>query len=260
VAPLRGRTRPMKFDVVICCAQKDYHKLPLVVGAAMENIIGFDTLYLITPTPVARLPYDRIRYCSDREALDIDATRWRFRPTWIYQQFLKLFQRVSANDYYATLDADVVIARPLPFFSGTGRPIWYFGRDQMHKPYFTFQKKMFGFGKTYEKSFINDMNFLSRSMMSEMLVRHGMTFEQFLEKSYKIITKTCFVAEPELYGSYIVKYHPDLYEFRTVRTCFEGKHIGDSGGAVWDDVAMRSLVREKKKAGFDIIAMHSWDG
>jgi hypothetical protein len=128
----------------------------------------------------------------------------------------------------------------------------------MHKPYFTFQKKMFGFGKTYEKSFINDMNFLSRPIIREMLSRHDMTFEGFLEKSYKIISKSCYLAEPELYGSYIVKYHPGLYEFRTVKTFFEGKKQMNITDVVWDEQNIRDIARQKGQSGYDIVAMHSW--
>jgi hypothetical protein len=248
----------MKFDVVICCAQKDYHKLPIVVDAAMENIIGFDTLYIITPTPIEHFSYDRIRYFTDKEVLDIDTSKWRFRPRWIYQQFLKLFQKVSVNDYYVTLDADVIILRPLPFFDDRGKPIWYFGRDQRHEPYFAFQKKMFGFGKTYEKSFINDMTFLRRSIIDEILSYCGMTFESFLQKTYKVINRKCMLSESELYGSYIAKFHSGLYEFRTLATFFEGRHSKDYGNAMWNDEDMRRLVLEKKQSGFEIVAMHSW--
>ena len=248
----------MNFDVVICCAQKDYHKLPLVVGAAMENIVGFDTFYIITPTPIEHLPHDRIRYFTDKEVLDIDTTKWRFRPRWIYQQFLKLFQQVSTNDYYVTLDADVIILRPLPFFDDRGRPIWYFGKDQRHEPYFKFQKKMFGFGKTYEKSFINDMNFLRRSIIHEMLARFGLTFEQFLQKTYAVINKTCYLAEPELYGSYVAKYHPDLYVFNTISAFYEGKTQENVTDVLWDERNMREIVQQKKQSGFDLVAMHSW--
>jgi hypothetical protein len=191
----------MTFDLLVCCAPKDYNKLPFSVGAALKNIVGLGVVYVVTPTPIPPLPFDGIRYFLDRDILDIDMGQWRFRPKWIYQQFLKLFFRKGASDYYVTLDSDIVIIKPLRFFDEQAKPVWYLGRDQNHKPYFVFQKKMFGLGRTYPHSFINDMNFLNASIIDEMLVSHGMTFESFLAKSRRIINKKCYLAEPELYGS-----------------------------------------------------------
>jgi hypothetical protein len=91
-----------------------------------------------------------------------------------------------------------------------------------------------------------------------MLARFGLTFEQFLQKTYSVISKKCYLAEPELYGSYVTKYHPDLYAFNTISAFFEGKMQKNVTDVLWDEQSMRELVRQKKQSGFDIVAMHSW--
>jgi hypothetical protein len=249
----------MKIDAVICCAQKDYNKLPFTVGAALRNVKNLDTVHVITPEPIPQLPFSgKIRYFTDREVLDIDISRWKFRPNWIYQQFLKLFQRVSKHEYYVTIDSDTVIARPLEFFDTSGKPIWYLGRDQFHKPYFTFQQKAFGLGREYPHSFINDMNLFNRNLIDEMLKRNGFTFETFLETSYRIINKRCYCAEPELYGNYVMKYHPDLYSMRQLSTCYEGKRQTGRIETKWDEAGIEAFINRKSAEGFDLIAFHSW--
>jgi hypothetical protein len=95
-------------------------------------------------------------------------------------------------------------------------------------------------------------------MVNEMLGRFGMTFEQFLTKTYAVINKKCYCAEPELYGSYVTKYHPELYIFRTVNTFFDGKKQMNSTDVVWDEQTMREIAHQKKQGGFDLVAMHSW--
>lgn len=248
----------MKFDVVICCGQKDYNKLPFCVDGVRRNIAGFDGIYIITPTAIDSLPGEGIRYFTDSQVLAVDTSRWKYRPRWMYQQFLKMFQQVSCNEYYVTIDADVILLRPLEFFDGDGLPIWYLGRDQNHKPYFTFQKKMLGFGRVYDHSFINDMNLLNRLIIADMLRRYGMTVDSFLKKSFRIINKRCFMAEPELYGNYAVKHFPGLYSFRQLSTCFEGKSQDDPSEKVWSDESIRKFIDEKRKQGFDLVALHSF--
>ena len=248
----------MKFDAVICCAQKDYNKLPFSVGAALKNIKGLDSIIIITPGPIPPLPYKGIRYFLDKEVLDIDIMRWKFRPHWIYQQFLKMFQRVSSYENYITIDSDIVIAKPLDFFDELDKPIWYLGRDQLHKPYFTFQKKIFGLDRVYPHSFINDMDFFNSVLIDEMLARNNLTFNDLLEASYRTITKKCYCSESELYGNYITKYHPELYSIKHLKTCYEGKSQNDRAALTWDDSSINAFINQKSAEGYDLIAFHSW--
>jgi hypothetical protein len=117
---------------------------------------------------------------------------------------------------------------------------------------------MFGLERTYPHSFINDMNFLNRSIIDEMLASHGMTFDSFLAKSRRIINRKCYLAEPELYGSYVTQYHPDLYVMRHLSTCFDGRPHDDSVASVWDEKSIREHLASKTAEGFDVVAFHSW--
>lgn len=247
----------MDFDIFLCCAQKDYNKIKFTIEAIKRNVIGYDKICLCTPTRLGT-KIDGVEQYTDREVLDINPLKFKYRPNWIYQQFLKLFQNVTTNDYYATIDTDILINKKLRFFNEEGKPIWYRGWAQNHPPYFKYQEKMFDFGKVYEHTFVADMNFFSKDIIKEMLHRYGYTFDSFLLKSIEVIDDTCYLAEPELYGSYIHKHHPGMYEYRKLKFDMKGKSQDNPKELVYTEEEMQRIVEESKNKDFDIITMHSW--
>lgn len=90
---------------------------------------------------------------------------------------------------------DVFFNKPLSYVADDGHPVWYLGKDQYNKPYFRFQERIFGYGRVYPYSFINDMGFFSKTIARVMLSRQGYTVVSFLRKSYDIMSPKCFISE-----------------------------------------------------------------
>lgn len=247
-----------KYDIFIACAMKDYIKVDLCLNYLNSHMKNFDKIYLVTPTcpDKSKLEKYNIEYFNDKDVLDINPMKWKYRPNWIYQQFIKLFQNITKNDYYFTIDADVIINKDISMFSENGKPIWYYGWEQNHEPYFNFQKKIFGFGRIANHTFINDTNFFNKKVIQNMLSRYNFTIKSFIEKSYDIINNNCYPGEPELYGNYVLRYFPEMYEIKPLKTVNVGRYQTDPFENVYSINEINEFINSNKE--YDMIMLHSW--
>lgn len=246
-----------KFDVFLVCGTKDYVKLPYCVKAIRENIEGVDEIHLCTPS---RIDIDGTIWHDEAEVLSIDKSRISHRPNWIYQQMLKLFQNVTTNDYYMTVDADTIINKPLSMFTEDGHPIWYVGWPQNHNQYYVYNKEMFGYDRHVDHTFLADMNFFNKNIINDMLNEFGYTVDSFIEKSYDVIKhNTCYPSEADVYGNYFVKYHPDLYEIKSITTKMDGRQVSDLDDTqAWSEDEIRAKIESMKNVDVNTFSMHSW--
>lgn len=248
-----------QFDVFIPCAPKDRHKLPYLIESIQKNLRGFSRIFVSSPDGCLHHP-DAITV-SDSMSLHIpDLARFKHRPNWIYQQYMKLFQDVTENDLYFTIDADVIINRPIDVFNELGQRIIWMGWEQNHRPYFEFQEMMLHLPRAYPHTFINDTNFFSKSLIREMLQRNGYTVESFVEKSIEVIGPDCYPGEPEVFGQYVYKYHPEKYEFRHAKTTRWAKEMTKAGWthSAWSDEEIRAKIEEVREQDIDFCMLHSW--
>jgi hypothetical protein len=266
----------MKFDIFLVSAPKDYSKIHFVLEGIFANVPGFDNVYLCTPHQlseefVASLHF-LIHYRTDRQVLKAYPQRWRHRPSWVYQQFIKLFQNETKNDYYFVVDCDTIINKVLPMFVshnggiksavagsyGGTSPIWYTSWEQNNRPYYEFQEKMFGYGRVYNHSFLADMGFYSKSMVREMLESYNYTVESFLAKSYKIVNQHCYPSEADVYMSYVYKHHPDKYVIKNIESKCDAKHHDNPLHQVWSEEDIRQHVNSMRFTNYQTFAIHSW--
>ena len=166
-----------KLDVFIVCAEKDYVKLPYCINALKENVEGIEDIHVCSPS---KIELDGIIWHHEEDILKVDKSRIAHRPNWIYQQFLKLFQDVTKNDFYMTIDADTIINRPLKMFEGDN-PVWYYGWNQSHTPYYKYNAEMLGYERAVNHTFLADMNFFNKEIIKEMLNRFEYTIASFIE-------------------------------------------------------------------------------
>jgi len=245
-----------KIDVFIVCCKKDYLKLPYCVDSVRRNIKNIDEIHICSPE---KIEVEGTIWHDEKDILHVDKSRISHRPNWVYQQLLKLFQNVTKTEYYLTIDSDTIVNRPIEFFNENGNPIWYKGFPQNNYPYFRFMKEMFGLEKVVNFSFIADMNFFNKNLIAEMLNRYGHTIESFLEKLYNITKHDeCYIGEPELYGNYVMKYHPELYEIRQLKMRMYGKEVTDRNHVAWRDDEIRNGIEKLKAFDCDTFSMHSW--
>ena len=252
-----GTSHP-PFDVLVLAAPKDYVMLPFVLRGIARNVAGYTDVYLCTPTPVEtlRLPV-AVRPLLDAHVLPVDRTRWRYRPDWVCQQFLKLLQEATPNDLYLVVDADTIVSEPLPLFEG-GRPVWWTGLDQLCEAYFRFSRTMLGVDRVYDHTFIADLFFFSRALVEEMLASGGYTRESFVERSFAVIEEGCRPSEAELYMNYVYAHHPEAYVIRELRTAFVGKELDDAGVEPWTRREIARTIRAMRRRRLQTFSLHSW--
>lgn len=250
------------FDIFLACAPKDFRKLPFVISSIDKNIKGFDNLFICSPIdvpPEITSKFSLMYYCYlDENVLPVTSRNlWKFRPNWCFQQHLKIFQKVT-KDWYLTIDSDIIINRPMSFFEND-RPIWYRGMDQYYQPYFNFMKQMMGLERVASKSYIADMNFFNRKLINDMLLRGGFTVESFLKKSQEITKRDCHIGEPELYGNFCKKYHPDFYcEKDLAQAPFAGRFQDNVNDNVYTEDDIKNAINNYRGQPYDVFSLHSW--
>ncbi len=249
-----------KFDAFIACAPKDVIKLPFTLKSLIQFAPGLNTIHICTPKPITPVNIDfDIKYHLDKEVLpNIDPLKWRFRPNWIFQQYLKLFQNVTTTEFYLTLDVDTILNKTFNFFED-GKPVWNIGWRQNHLPYFLFNKYFLNLEKTADHTFICDMNFFNKKIIEQMLYVYGVTAEQFIIRSYDFISDGCHIAEPEIYGNFMEKYYPGTYKYRQAKQYVFGKDHSNNPGAVpWTRSEIEDIIKQKQSDDYDMIQIHSW--
>jgi hypothetical protein len=259
------------YDIFIPAVGKDFNKLKFVVASIHKHLIGYKDIHLVIPNSHrwddvyrdhlhGKIPIDlNLKFHYEDHIFKMDRSKIRHRPNWVYQQYLKLFQNVT-DDLYLTIDSDVILTRDMPMFHEDKRILWM-GWEQNSRPYFEFQEKMLNLPREYPHTFINDMNFIDRNLIDEMLKRNGYTVKSFMSKSYDVIEKdVCVPAEPEIWGQYAMKYHADKYVPMQCLTECIGKEItGNSVDHIaWTDEEIERLIEEKEKTNLHAIMIHSW--
>lgn len=248
------------FDAFIACAPKDAIKLPFTLTNLIKNAKGLNKIHVCTPKPIGPIDINfPIVYHLDKNVLpSVDPMKWKFRPNWIFQQFLKLFQNVTTTEYYLTLDVDTILSNKFTFFENN-HPIWNVGWRQNHLPYFLFNKYILNLNKNTNHTFICDMNFFNKKIINQMLDIYGITLDAFVNKSYELITSGCHIAEPEIYGNFIEKYYPGLYTYKYPKQYVHGKdHSSDPNAVPWTLKEIQDIIEKYSTQGYDMVQIHSW--
>lgn len=250
----------LKYDIFITCHDKDTNKLKYLVRSIYQNMEGWGGIYVVTPSGKTVIEDSRIRYFKDSDVLNIDKSKFKHRPNWQLQMFLKLFQNVTENEWYFTIDSDCIINRPLPVFEN-GNPILYKPSDnaqQYHRPYFEFQEKMLGLPREYPSTFITDTNFIHKKIVRDMLSMNNYSVKSFIEASYNEITKDCYMGEPEIWGQYVMKYYAPGFEVKTLKTAYDARIQEKPDTISWTDEDYEKKIKEMKDRDLDLFAIHSW--
>jgi hypothetical protein len=160
------------YDILITVAKKDINKLKFLYESIGQNLTGFDLINVVSDEQIPREQrINGISYWLDKEAVDFDFSLFKgniaLRKGWYVQQFVKLFQWITENDYLV-IDSDVYLNKKISIFEN-GKPCFLLGKDQYHQPYFDFNNQMLGFSREYPYSFINEIMYFKRDLIFEML-------------------------------------------------------------------------------------------
>jgi hypothetical protein len=248
-----------KFDVFIPIAPKDLFRIKLILKYLRLNVDLINNIHICTPCKIDKISdFDNIIYHTDKDILPyVKPSNWKFRPNWIFQQFLKLFQNVTETEFFLTLDSDTVIVNKLDFFE-KDTPIWYYGKDQNESQYHKFNKVMFGLEKKATHTYIGDIGFFKKSVIEDFLKYTKLTPEEIINKSYDVVDVSCHISEFELYGNFLETYHTNLYKVKQLKSLHKGKFQHNPYLSNWDKDEVIKLINEGKNSGCDVVNMHSW--
>lgn len=246
-------------ELVIPCAPKDEIKLSAVLASVDANLTEISAAHIITPNGVTvnnRYSFP-VYLHADRDVVDFNPQCFRFRPTWVYQQFLKLFQDVTTTDWFLVMDADRFLNRPRSLFEDDKPMMFLSSRDQFYDFYFDYSQKMIGVGKVYTHSFLSECTLYNKTLIHEMLSASGLDKFGFLSKSAEIIDATCCIGDAELYGNFVWSRYPELYKPLVLHDEIRGKYPEAHGE--WSVPEIDRYVEEMRQRGdIDIFSAHSW--
>jgi hypothetical protein len=243
------------FDILITVSQKDFNKLPFVLESINFHIKGIHKYHLIAPVTIPEeYIWVEADVHRDEEVIDFDFSKIKMtsRQGWYRQQFIKLFQQVTTNNYLV-VDADTIINKPIEIEPAS--PCFFLGRDQHHLPYFHLMKTVLDLDRVYPHSFISELMFFKRGMIQYLLNEKKMTPEEFFNSCVEVINQMnegSGFSEYELYGNFVSKYWPNAYTYKNVSVCHRWKKRR------WTDDEIRNYVSTFRHTNNDLLTMHSW--
>jgi hypothetical protein len=244
------------YDVLILVTEKDFVKLKYCVDAIRRNLEGFNKIYCVSDVPVMDV-VPGLEYFLDRDVVNFNFASLTGDPGqhkgWYRQQFIKLFQNVTSDDYLV-VDSDVIINRKL-VVEESNKPCFLLGNDQCHGYYFDLMKKVFDLDKVYPHSFICEVMYMKRAIVQEMLHTYSVDKYSFFDK---VVAELNFrnyspaFSEYEFYGNFVTKYFPGSYMYKHVVSCFGAKF------ELWKESDIIEYLNSLKNSEYDLITLHSW--
>ena len=236
----------MIYDIVIVASEKNYINIKYIYDSILKNITPeWNQIYCFCPSyPAEKI--DGIEYVLDSEVLNTNISEIPFKPNWIYQQYMKLLQIITL-DNYLIIDGDLIINKPINIFEND-KPNFLFGNDANYSPFFNYSKYLFNIGREINQSFISEIMLFERKFVNELLKRFE-NKEKFIFESNKIINKDCFISEYELYGNFIYKNHKYDYNYKNI------KYMENRNTLPWTIKSLEDYIEKYKSFNFDILSI-----
>lgn len=229
-----------KIDIVIPVKNDPNYKgfLPICLDSIYENVEHeIDQIFILSsesPTNLPKWTQSKIQFINENDFLkSIDpklntqsSAFVALRSGWIRQQLIKLYSfKLGRASYTLIVDADLCFLKPTSFVEN-GKFIFYL-ENEFYQPYFATIKKMLGYDKCVEESFIADHIFVDKVILEEMIreveLKHKKNFVELLNEILvsdpKLIVPA--LSEYEMYGTYVFTKHPHLVE-RSIRNPYTG--------------------------------------
>ena len=245
------------FDLFIPVAPKDEIKLPFVIEHANKHL-KHNKIFICSPHTITnKISDSKISYINDKDVLDVqDKSFISFRPNWTYQQFLKLFFTFSESEYYFALDADTILIKDLQIFEDD-HPIWYYGWEQNHFPYFLFNKKFFNLDKSLKHTGIGDLGLFNKNIIQTFLNYTGCESPKQLLNLVGPRTNVMFhFSEYETYANFANTHYTGLYKFKHLEQENKGRDLNQ--GESWSIDDIKDVIENYKNSDKSILSLHSW--
>lgn len=234
----------MKYDLIIPLHEKDIIKFVYCDQSIERHFtIQPEHKYIVCNTPIE---YKDYIWIHDDAAIPVKKSSINFhRQNWIYQQIIKLCQDFTINSTYMTVDSDVIFNRKIDI----KKAFYISDRNQAHPPYFEFLK-YYNIYKQTNYTFINDFTIFEKDICREMLG----SAEKFFNTLNPILSETCYPAEQETYGNYILTKYPNRYDIIFQKTQLNGKYYPRE----WHPDEIEKLIENNKNKDIDLFTIHTW--
>lgn len=246
------------YDIVIVSHDKDFNKIKYVVEYANKNLTDFESIHLIL-TDKEYLELDLLKSKTDKpifvhkeqDVIKLNLSNVCYRPGWVYQILLKMFQNVTKNDNYLVLESDGIINKELLFFKDN-KTVLYLGKDQYHIPYFNYNN-LLNIKKRYPYSLISEVMMYDKNIIKKFLEHcNCQDVNDFIEKYiYNNLSNTCYPADYELYGNFLYNFYPENIIFEKFNYSLNGLHRN------FNDSEIDSVINANKM--YDYISFHTWE-
>jgi hypothetical protein len=243
------------FDILIVIAKKDFNKFPFLIDSILKDVDGFEEIYCVSDKEMPEnIKIDGVNYFLDKDVIDFDFSKieMEYRRGWYKQQFIKLFQDIT-QDNYLVIDGDIFINKPIKMSVDT--PYFFIGMDQYHLPYFHFLKDVMNLDKAYPRSFICEMMLFKRDIIKHILEEMSVDKYQFFDicaDGINKISNASGFSEYEMYGNYVTKNYPDLYGYKDIKVLHQHRK------REWADDEVKKHIDKYIGSEYDIFTMHSW--
>lgn len=242
----------MKYDVLLVAHKKDYIKLNYVIKYIKKNLIGYNNIHLIVKNINDVPKFVDVLIHNEQDVLPVDFNKFKYRPTWIYQQMIKLLQNVTFKNYIV-VDSDTIINKPLNPFDQNNKPVFFFTKNQYHEKYFKYLLKYFNINKCCNYSFISEIMFFNREIIKKMFFEIKLVdIKDIINFFYDSNTEDSYISEFELYGNYMESKFKGVYTYKHLSIYDEGSE----SPSYWSEEKIHNNITNNDTV--DIITMHSW--
>jgi hypothetical protein len=212
---LRPSAEPI--DVIIPVVEKDLDVLPLALEGLRANVSHtIAAIYLVSPAS------ERVhRFCADHGLQFVDentvlgygardvnlvCTDGTNRSGWLFQQLLKLSNKIGTSPYYLTIDSDHILLRPHTFVTSDGRSVFYRSYEY-HPPYYDNLRRLVGMDVAPGLSYVAHKMIFKRELVAQLqqyIESHndGLRWDEAIRRSVDCREISGF-SEFELYGNFV---------------------------------------------------------
>lgn len=243
----------MNYDLLILCHPKDYVKLNYCIDSCVRFLNPLpENIYVVSPDHMQGVALGKkIIHVFDDHAIPVTKSDLNYRRSnWIWKMMVNMFQNFTKNEYYLTVDCDLFFNKKHDLFEND-KPVFFISdREQHHKPYFDFMEKWNGLTRQTDYTFINDFMMLNKSVCREILP----DVKEFLNFCNNNLSEDCLMADYEMYGNHVEKYHKDMYISKSSKT----KMLGRYANQPWSEqeiIECRNFMQDKD---YDLFTIHSW--
>lgn len=266
-----------KIDVFCPCSPKDSLKLSYVVKSLVENFWELQDIHICVPDKTNFKDYEveghKVVFHEDFEVLPLQhyVSALRFRPNWIFQQWLKMFQTVT-TDVNLTWDADCILTKPLSAYDENGKlKLFVQPNDKDESAFLRFSAKATGgvLGKWIEEDkchtdYIADFALFNRKWIKEMVAKFFPSPLDFIQFStlntywmQNDVKHSIFLSEYQLVGEYVDKFHPNEISKVQLKKRQIDRNQFSQIGNLWTEQEIEQEIARNKKLGYDTLKLQS---